>query len=98
MTVKPRHNRGPRDWQNTFPITKFRYIEVLFHILYCSLLRGQRLSSLNRSLYITDTSIRRTPRVGPCLSLLPLFDSLSDGHLSKTQQELIVYPEGFFSF
>ena len=24
----------------------------------------------------TDTSIRRTPRVGPCLSLLPLFDSL----------------------
>ena len=81
MTVKPRHNRGPRDWQNTFPITKFRYIEVLFHILYCSLLRGQRLSSLNRSLYITDTSIRRTPlkrtpRVGPCLSFLPLFNSL----------------------
>ena len=25
---------------------------------------------------LTDTSIKRTPRVGPCLSLLPLFDSL----------------------
>ena len=25
---------------------------------------------------LTDTSIRRTVRVGPCLSLLPLFDSL----------------------
>ena len=36
---------------------------------------------------ITDTSVRRTPvkqtlRVGPCLSLLTLFDSLWDGHLS----------------
>ena len=25
---------------------------------------------------MTDTSVKRTPRVGPCLSLLPLFDSL----------------------
>ena len=25
---------------------------------------------------ITDTSVKRTLRVGPCLSLLPLFDSL----------------------
>ena len=25
---------------------------------------------------LTDTSVKRTPRVGPCLSLLPLFDSL----------------------
>ena len=25
---------------------------------------------------ITDTSIRRTPRIGPCLCLFPLFDSL----------------------
>ena len=25
---------------------------------------------------LTDTSIKRTLRVGPCLSLLPLFDSL----------------------
>ena len=33
---------------------------------------------------LTDTSVKRTPRVGPCLSLLPLFDSLQDGHLPKT--------------
>ena len=25
---------------------------------------------------LTDTSVKRTPRVGLCLSLLPLFDSL----------------------
>ena len=32
--------------------------------------------SLNRHLYKTDTSVKRTPGVGPCFSLLPLFDSL----------------------
>ena len=32
--------------------------------------------SLNGHLYKTDTSVKRTPRVGPCLSLLPLFDSI----------------------
>ena len=40
--------------------------------------------SLNGHLYKTDTSLKRTPKVGPCLSLLLLFDSLQDGHLSKT--------------
>ena len=40
--------------------------------------------SLNGHLYKTDTSVKRTPRVGPCLSLLLLFDFLEDGHLSKT--------------
>ena len=40
--------------------------------------------SLNGHLYKTDTSVKRTLRVGPCLSLLPLFDSLEDGHFSKT--------------
>ena len=36
------------------------------------------LFSLPSTVYslLTDTSIKRTPRVGPCLSLLPLFDSL----------------------
>ena len=33
---------------------------------------------------LTDTSVKRTPRIGPCLSLHPLFDPLQDGHLSKT--------------
>ena len=32
--------------------------------------------SLNGQLYKTDTSVKRTLRVGPCLSLLLLFDSL----------------------
>ena len=32
--------------------------------------------SLNGHLYKTDTSVKRTLRVGPCLSLLLLFDSL----------------------
>ena len=32
--------------------------------------------SLDRHLYKTDTSVKRTPRVGPCLSLLPLVHSL----------------------
>ena len=27
--------------------------------------------SLNGQLYKTDTSVKQTPRVGPCLSLLP---------------------------
>ena len=33
-TVEPRYNEGPRDWQNVFAITRFRYIKVLFHIFY----------------------------------------------------------------
>ena len=40
--------------------------------------------SLNRHLYKMDTSVKGTLRVGPCLSVLLLFDFLSDGHLSKT--------------
>ena len=34
------------------------------------------LYSLYLTLYKTDTSVKRTPRVGPWLSLLPLFHSL----------------------
>ena len=33
-TVELRYNKGPRDWQNLFAITRFRYIEVIFHIVY----------------------------------------------------------------
>ena len=32
------------------------------------------LYSLHLPLYKTDTSVKRTLRVGPCLSLFPLFD------------------------
>ena len=34
VTVEPRFNQGPRDCENMFVITRFRYIEVLFHIFY----------------------------------------------------------------
>ena len=33
---------------------------------------------------LTGVSVKRTARVGPCLSLLPLFDSQKDGDCSKT--------------
>jgi len=26
-TVEPRYNEGPRDWQNSFATSKFRYID-----------------------------------------------------------------------
>ena len=32
--------------------------------------------SLNGHLYKTNTSVKRTPRAGPCLCLFPLFDSV----------------------
>ena len=48
-----RYNEVPRDWQNAFAITRFRYIEVLFHIFYhfCDqenrwLYRGLQIHSL----------------------------------------------------
>ena len=41
-----------------------------------NLYRVYSLLSLNRHLYETDTSVKRTLRVGPYLSLVPLFDSL----------------------
>ena len=33
---------------------------------------------------LMGASVKRTARVGPCLSLLPLFDSQKDGDCSKT--------------
>ena len=27
-TVEPRYNKGPRDWQNLFTVTRFHYIKV----------------------------------------------------------------------
>ena len=38
---------------------------------------------LNRHLFKMDTSVKWTPRVGPFFSLLPLIDSLQNGHLCK---------------
>ena len=42
VTVEPRYNEVPRDWQNVFAITRFRYIEVLFHIFYYNLSKENR--------------------------------------------------------
>jgi len=33
-TVEPRFNEGPRDWKKFFAITRFRCIEILYHIFY----------------------------------------------------------------
>ena len=34
--VEPRYNEGSRDWQNLFAIKRFRYMELLFHMFYCT--------------------------------------------------------------
>ena len=44
-TGEPQYNEGPRDWQTLFAITRFRYIEVLFHV-FCYYWGND-----NRSLY-----------------------------------------------
>ena len=43
-----RYNEGPRDCQNLFAITRFRFIEVLFHIFYYYW--GKKFRSLHREL------------------------------------------------
>ena len=42
-------NKEPRDWQNLFAFTRFRFIEVLFHE-YILLLLGKENHSLCRGL------------------------------------------------
>ena len=32
--MEPRYNKGPREWQNLFAISRFRFIKVLFHAFY----------------------------------------------------------------
>ena len=48
--VEPQYNEGPRDWQTLFAITRFRYIEVLFHV-FCYYW-GKDNRSLYRGLYV----------------------------------------------
>ena len=55
----------------SFQQTHNNFSSAPVHGLYSQL-------SLNGHLNKTDTSVKRTPRVGPSLSLLPLFDSLKD--------------------
>ena len=30
INVEPTHNEGPRDWQNLFAVSKFRYVRFFF--------------------------------------------------------------------
>ena len=43
--------------------------------VYCSM--GYSQLSLNGHLYKTDTSVKRTPRVGPCLCLFPVIKPIT---------------------
>ena len=57
--MEPRHNEGPRDWQNLFTRTRFHYIEVLFHLICCYW--GKK-----KSFVIRRTSLYRGSTVLPC--------------------------------
>ena len=50
---------GPGDWQNLFPITRFRYIEVLFHIFYYNW--GEKNRSLYRGLRYSEVPYIEVP-------------------------------------
>ena len=56
--------------------TRKRLVIFKFTFQFSNVESVYSLLSFNRHLYKTDTSVKRTLRVGPCLSLLPLFDSL----------------------
>ena len=62
-TVEPRYEKVPRDWQNLFAITRFCYIEVLFHVL---LLLGVKKIVC----YTEDLNLERTSLYGGS-TLLP---------------------------
>ena len=50
-TVEPRYSKGQETGKNLFPITRFRYIEVLFHVFhYC-------WGKQNRSLYRSSSDV-----------------------------------------
>ena len=54
-TVETRCHEGPKDWQNTFAITRFRCIEVLFHIFYYYW--GEECRSLYRGFTVLDVTV-----------------------------------------
>ena len=73
-TVEPRYNEGPRDWQNLFAITSFRYIERFFslHFTIAGVKKIVRYTedfviyrfviSRFHVLYLTNSSFRSTKR------------------------------------
>ena len=83
--VQPRPLAFPRDTRYLSTNTWWTLLLVQLHIscgwFHRSVTKSRAIFmysrlSLNGHLYKMDTSLKRTPRVGPCLSLLPLFDSL----------------------
>ena len=46
------HNEGPRVWKNLFALTRFRFMEVLFHIFYYYW--GKKYRSLYRGLLLSS--------------------------------------------
>ena len=58
-TVEARYNEEPRDWQNMFVITRFRYMEVIFHIFYYYW--GNENRSLYRGLRYIEVRYIRVP-------------------------------------
>ena len=58
-TVESRYNEVPIDWQHLFAITKFRYVEVLFHIFYY--FWGKENRSLYRGLRYIEVRFIRVP-------------------------------------
>ena len=54
-TVEPRYEKVPRDWQNLFAITRFCYIEVLFHVL--PLLGVKKIVCYTEDLNLERTSL-----------------------------------------
>ena len=61
ITLEPRCNEGPGpgDWQNLFSVTRFRYMEVLFHIFYYY--GGKENRSLYRGLRYSEVSYIEVP-------------------------------------
>ena len=49
ITVKPRYNEEPRDWQTLFAITKFCYIEVLY-IFYFNITKVKKIVRYTKNL------------------------------------------------
>ena len=81
-TVAPRYNEGRRDWQNLFAITRFRYIEALFHIFYYYWGRKKE----NRSLYRGCRYIEvRYIEVPPYLKKETFICLITGQHTSVTQ-------------
>ena len=67
-------------WTWSFDLLWFKRLPQV-EMQICELVVKCSWLSFNRHLYKMDTSVKRTPSIGPSLSLLPLCDFLQDRHL-----------------